>query len=141
MQRRDTNRTRCSLALDFERIVEESVFKRLTPDTTPEQYQQAIASLIPLFQRFEHQARSNPFHYGSIVTGMRHHCVGDSFAAADYYLKAGLLLKPVPKPAPEPPAPREQGMPAEDVVSNLETLADSLRRLPTETFFGEEEEG
>jgi hypothetical protein len=136
-----TTRPRCNLAQDLELIISESVFKRLTADTTPEQYQQAIASLNALFERFEHQARSNPFHYGSIGTGMRHHCVGDSFAAADYFLKAGLLLQPVPKPAPEPPAPREQGMPAEDVVSNLETLADSLRRLPTETFFGKEEEG
>jgi hypothetical protein len=51
MLSRDTSRSRCSLALDFERIVEESLFKRLNSDTTPEQYQQAIESLIPLLER------------------------------------------------------------------------------------------
>lgn len=122
MLRRDTNRTRCSLALDFERIVEESVFKRLNADTTPEQYQQAIASLTSLFQRFEAQARSNPFHHGSIGSGMRHQCVGDSFEAAVYYLKAGLLLMPIPKP---PPPPKPQPPSLENIVKHFETLSET----------------
>jgi len=126
MLSRDTNQSRCSYALDFERIVEEGVFKRLNADTTPEQYQQAIESLIPLLERLEAEANKNPFHHPAIATASRHRCVRDSYEAAVYYLKASLLLMPVPKPPPPAPKPKDH------------SLADVLRQFEqmTETYLG-----
>jgi hypothetical protein len=122
MLSRDTSQSRCSLALDFEIIVEESIFKRLNADTTPQQYQQAIESLLPLFERLEAEANNNPFHHPAIATTTRHRCVRDSFEAAVFYLKSCAVLAPVPKPAPAPPPPRPK----------RRSLADMLKPFAAE---------
>jgi hypothetical protein len=118
MLSRDTSRSRCSLALDFERIVEESLFKRLNSDTTPEQYQQAIESLIPLLERLEAEANLNPFHHPAIATASRHRCVRDSYEAAVFYIRSCALLAPVPKPMPPAP-PRPQRRSLADVLNSF----------------------
>jgi hypothetical protein len=130
MLSRDTTQSRCALALDFERIVEDSVFKRLNADTTPEQYQQAIASLKELLKPLEAEAHKNPFHHPAIGTGSPHHCVRDSFDAAVYFLKAGLLLAPVPKPEAPAPTPKDH------------SLVDVLKQFQqtTETYLGTRKE-
>jgi hypothetical protein len=120
MLSRDTSRSRCSLALDFERIVEESIFKRLNSDTTQQQYQQAIESLLPLFERLEAEANQNPFHHPAIGTAARHRCVRDSYEAAVFYIRSCMLLAPVPKPVPPPaPAPRPKRRSLADVLNSF----------------------
>jgi len=132
MVSRDTSQPRCSYALDFERIVEESIFKRLNADTTPEQYQQAIASLLPLLQRLEAQAHNNPFHFGAIGTTTRHRCVRDSYEAAVFYIRSCAVLTPVPKPEPPPaPPPRPK----------RRSLADMLKPFAEGSQPSPEEEG
>jgi hypothetical protein len=123
----------CPFAQAYQSIVQETI--KLTDQTTVSQYKAAQESLDLLYRQLA--ARMTPFHFPAIATASPHYCLKDAWEEARIRLRNLAMLSP--KPAPAPPAPRDQRIQALDVVSNLDTLAERLTRLPTETFFGEEE--
>lgn len=117
----------CAYAEAFEAIAKETIFEKLSPHTTTDQYEEAQKSLLLL--RRELEQRMSPFHFPS-PTGF-HRCIADCYLEAVFRLKHLALLRVIP--ALIPPAPQQQGIKAEAVVANLEAI---LTKLPQETFLG-----
>jgi hypothetical protein len=115
MVRSDATRPSCSFAKEFEGIASESVLKHITDQTTPHQYQQAIASLTTLKETME--KRMDWRHYGAASGGM-HRCLPETCEAVVFYLQSRMLLV-VPKPEPPPPAPRPQRRSLADVLKQF----------------------
>lgn len=119
---------RCDYAEAFEAIAKETIFEKLSPHTTPEQYDEAQKCLLLL--RTELEQRMSPFHFHS-PTGV-HRCLADCYLEAVYRLKLLCLLRVIP--ALTPPTPQKQGITAGEVVQNLESI---LALLPQTTFLGD----
>jgi hypothetical protein len=107
----------CTFSDSFYRTVRETIFQRLTKDTTVEQWRAAMQSLTRL--RDELQQAIYPMHYGSLVG--RHRCVDHLFREARARLQSLEIMQPVPVPQPPPepvPEPHEHSL--EDVVDTFE---------------------
>jgi len=107
----------CTVSDSFYRTVRETIFQRLTKDTTPQQWQSAQEHLTRL--RDELKQAIYPMHYGSLVG--RHRCLDHLFREAVARLRALEIMQPVPVPQqpPEPvPEPHEHSL--EDVVDTFE---------------------
>jgi hypothetical protein len=112
-QRLDASRPRCHLAATFAQIFEQSMLRRITETTTPEEFHTLQQSLMLLCLELEQQADWR--HYQAAGT-LRHCCVRDTYTQAAFILKNISLTQSAPPAPPAPPPPRE-------------TLADVLRDL------------
>jgi hypothetical protein len=118
--------TLCSHARTFAHVADQSIFSKITDQTTPEQFEAAQYSLLNLCQRLE--ANLDMFHYPSAVG--THQCVRDVYTEAAYHLKHLAIMQPEPLPAPPP---RQQVITIEGIVVDLE---EELRTSREETYLG-----
>jgi hypothetical protein len=123
----------CVVSDDFYRTGRDAVFRRLTPETTQRQFQEALESLTRL--RDELLEDIYPMHYGSLVG--RHRCLEHVFKEACARLRALAVLQPEPKPPAPSPARSQPPRSADAVVNDIESLADVVKH-PGDTFLGEE---
>jgi hypothetical protein len=120
----------CSHARAFAQLADQSIFQKVTDQTTPEQFEAAQYSLLQLCQRLE--ANMDLFHYAS-VSGT-HQCVRDVYTEAAYRLKHLAIMQP--EPLPEPP-PKQQLITLSGVVIDLE---EEYRTSREETDLGTEDD-
>jgi hypothetical protein len=123
----------CVFSDSFYRTVREAIFQQLTPETTTEQFEAAFESLTRL--RDELVQNLYPMHYGSLVG--RHRCVDHLYREAVARLRSLEIMQPVPVPPPVPPARRQPPRSPDEVVNDIASLADEIKR-PGNTFLGEE---
>jgi hypothetical protein len=101
---------------------------------TKKQWQAALESLERL--RDELVQALYPMHYGSLVG--RHRCVEHLFREARARLHGLQATQPVPAPQPPtPPARRQPPRSPDEVVNDIASLADAMKR-PGDTYLGEE---
>jgi hypothetical protein len=124
-----TNLPLCFYADQFYRTTKDSLFSQLSDTTTPEQFEEAQATLLTLRQEVEQDMPR--MHYASQFG--THVCVGALYKEASLRLRNFALLKPEQQPEPAPP--RQAPLTYEDILTLLEKL------IPPDTFFGEEREG
>jgi hypothetical protein len=120
---------RCLFSDAFHRTAEDTIFNQLTDDTTPAQYEQALANLRLMKEELEKDMP--PIHYASHIG--THVCVEVLYKEAVLRLKNLMLLRPEPLPPETGPQP----LSPEDIVNNLE---NDLPVDPEETYLGDEKE-
>jgi hypothetical protein len=118
----------CFYADQFYRTAKDSLFSQLSDATTPEQFEEAQATLLKLRQDVEQDMP--PIHYAAQFG--THICVDTLYKEASLRLLNFALLQPAQQPEPAPPAPRQAPLTYEDILNMLEKL------IPPDTFFGEE---
>jgi hypothetical protein len=121
--------TPCTEYTKLQRVADE-LLASLNGAASPEQFAEAQKSLLFLWQ--ELQARMDPLH-PRFPGG--HRCLENCYL--EYAMRIrnkALLLQPEPV-QPPPPAPQQQPITADEVVNNLRTLANELKR-PRDTFLG-----
>jgi hypothetical protein len=119
----------CVFSDSFYYSARDTIFRQLTPQTTPEQFQAALASLQQL--RDELARDIYPMHYGSLVG--RHRCVDHLYREAVARLRNLELLQP----APQPPAPSPPRDTLADVVRDLK---ETYQPHPETTPLGQQPE-
>jgi hypothetical protein len=119
------SRPTCPHARTFIQIAEQTIFAKITPATTPDQFDAAKDILLQLCQRLE--AQVDMFHYPA-ATG-DHWCVRDVYDHAVLALAglAAMHQQAVPEP------PRQQLITKTGVVIDLE---DTIQTSTTETDLG-----
>jgi hypothetical protein len=116
----------CELSDTLYRTGRDAIFRQITRDTTPEQFEEAVASLTR--HRDELVQSRRPMHYGSLIG--RHRCVEQVFKEAHARLRALQIMQPAPQvPAPPPP----QLITREGIVIDLEEKIQTNR---AETHLG-----
>jgi hypothetical protein len=123
----DDKRTLCRDSYTVAKLIEQTIFAKITPDTTPDQFTAAQQSLLQLCQRFEHTP--DFFHYAAISGS--HQCVRDVYEDA----RARLENLAIMQPKPQPPSV-QQGITRDGIVINLEERAQTSE---TETDVGIED--
>jgi hypothetical protein len=121
--------TLCSEARAFAQLADQSIFSKITDQTTPEQFEEAQYSLLTLCQRLE--ANLDLFHYKAAVG--THQCIRDAYTEAAYHLKNLAIMQP--EPLPEQP-PKQQLITLSGVVIDLE---EEYRTSREETDLGTED--
>jgi hypothetical protein len=134
MLRRNSRVPTCPVALLFEGVVDEIV-KKLKPDTEASAYPVIIENVTKLKESLMPKVASS-LHFGAIATGTGHWCLQASYDVAITYLESLAVLAPVPKP-PAPPPRRQPPRNADEVVNDVSSLVDEVKR-PGDTFLGEE---
>jgi hypothetical protein len=117
----------CELSDAFYRTAREAIFQQVTTDTTPEQFQAALDSLLRLREELEQDIR--PMHYGALIG--RHRCIHHLYREANARLRSLQIMQPQSKP-PEPDAPTQAPLTREEVLGFFENTP------PPDTFFGED---
>jgi hypothetical protein len=107
-------RTLCRDSYTVARLIEQTIFEKITPETTADQFAAAQLSLLQLCQRFENNL--DLFHYAAISGS--HQCVRDVYEDARARLENLAIMQPKPKP---PSA--QQGITREGTVISLEERA------------------
>jgi hypothetical protein len=120
----------CPQAVAFDQLADQSIFRKITDQTTPEQFQAAQLSLLQLCQRVE--ANLDLFHFKAAVG--THQCVRDVYTEAAYRLKHLAIMQPEPLPEP---APTQQLITLSGVVIDLE---EEYRTSREETDLGTEDD-
>jgi hypothetical protein len=115
----DDKRNLCRDSYTVARLIEQTIFAKITPETTFEQFAAAQDSLKRLCERFE--ANLDLFHYPAIQGS--HQCVRDVYEEARARLENLAIMQP-PVPAASPPVPESQEPSLEDVVKNFATTDD-----------------
>jgi hypothetical protein len=124
----DDKRNLCRDSYTVARLIEQTIFNQITPETTQQQFQQAQESLRRLCERFE--AQLDLFHYASIRGA--HQCVREVYEEARARLENLAIMQPPPKPAARQPLRT-----AAEVLADL----DETGHLPPDaTAFGIEED-
>jgi hypothetical protein len=117
----------CVFSDVFYRTAQDSIFSQLTDDTTPAQFEQALANLH--LMKEELAKDMPPMHYASHIG--THVCLEVLYKEAILRLKNLAVLQPEPLP----PVIGPQPLTPEDIVNNLE---NDLPPDPDETYLGEE---
>jgi hypothetical protein len=129
------NQQSASLCEFAERLREtaDGLFSQVTERTMPAQYTAAQQTLLERKQELEAELRARGrFHYAS-ASGSLHRCVAQAYEDASTRLR---LLSQLQQP-PMMPAPRQPPRSADDVVNDIASLADAIKR-PGDTYLGEE---
>jgi hypothetical protein len=121
-------RTLCRDSYTVARLIEQTIFEKITPETTADQFAAAQLSLLQLCQRFENNL--DLFHYAAI-SGV-YQCIRDVYEDGRARLENLRIMQPPPKPAVRQPL----RTPAEV----LEALDATIHLRPDETTFGTEED-
>jgi hypothetical protein len=111
----------------------DGLFSQVNERTTPAQFESAQQTLLERKEQLEAELRARGrFHYAS-SSGSLHRCVPQVYEDAKTRLR---LLSELQQP-PASPAPRRQPpRSADEVVNDIATLADAVKR-PGDTFLGE----
>jgi hypothetical protein len=116
----------CPQGDSFHRTARDTIFRQLSPNTTPEQFQAAHESLEQLRADLEQQLPWT--HYGLSVG--THRCVRDLFREAAARLRSLSIVQPASQPAPRSPLETP-----EQVVDELNEI---ITPRPDETVLGED---
>jgi hypothetical protein len=119
----DDKRILCRDSYTVARLIEQTIFNQITPQTTPAQFTAAQESLRHLCERFE--ANLDLFHYASIRGS--HQCVRDVYEDARARLENLAIMQPAP------PLPAQQAITPEGVVIDVE---EKIRTSTAETDVG-----
>jgi hypothetical protein len=125
----DDKRTLCRDSYTVAKLIEQTIFNQITPETTQQQFQQVQESLRRLCERFE--AQLDLFHYAALSGS--HQCVRDVYEDARARLENLAIMQPQPKPV----APQQPLRTPADV---LEAVDATIHLRPDETVFGTEED-
>ncbi len=119
------SRPTCPHARTFIQIAEQTIFNKITPATTSDQFTTAEEILLQLCHRLESQV--DMFHYPAAT--------GDHWCVRDVYDHAVLALKGLPAmhQQAEPQPPRQQLISREGIVIDLE---DKIQTNRAETHLG-----
>ena len=120
----------CPQSRTFEQIADQSIFAKITDQTTQEQFAQAQQSLLELCQRLE--AQVDLFHYAQPY-GPPHSCVRDLYLHAAAHLE-NLAIMQIPV---QPPVPKQQLITSDGTVIDLE---DRVQTSSNETDTGTEDD-
>jgi hypothetical protein len=120
-------RTLCPQSYTVAMLTEQTVFAKITPGTTPEQFAAAQQSLKTLCERFE--AQLDLFHYAAIRGS--HQCIRDVYEDARARLENLAIMQPQPKP----PA-AQRGITREGIVVDL---AEQAQTSEKETDLGSDD--
>jgi hypothetical protein len=112
----DDKRTLCRDSYTVAKLIEQTIFAKITSDTTPDQFAAAQQSLLHLCQRFENNL--DLFHYASIRGS--HQCIRDVYEDA----RARLENLAIMHPKPQPPSVQQE-ITNEGIVINLEKRAQT----------------
>jgi hypothetical protein len=118
---------------EYEKLqrVAEDILANVSDSTSPEQFEQAQKGL--LFYWEELKKHLDPLH-PRFPGG--HPCLDEAYLHYAMVLRnRAVLQKPLPPPAP--PARRQPPRSPDDVVNDISSLADEVKRLG-DTFLGEE---
>jgi hypothetical protein len=118
----------CRDSYTVARLIEQTIFEKIIPETTPQMFTEALEHLTRLCERFE--AQLDLFHYAAISGS--HHCIRDVYEDGRARLENLRIMQPPPKPAVRQPL----RTPAEV----LEALDATIHLRPDETTFGTEED-
>jgi hypothetical protein len=119
----------CLFSDSFYYAARDAIFRQLTPETTPEQFQAALAGLQQL--RDELVEQLYPMHYGSLLG--RHRCVDHLFREARARLRGLEIMQPVPVPEPPP-------MRRDTIADVVHDLRETHQPNPETTPFGQQPE-
>jgi hypothetical protein len=119
----DDKRTLCRDSYTVAKLIEQTIFNQITPETTQQQFQLAQESLKRLCERFE--ANLDLFHYAALSGS--HQCVRDVYEDARARLENLAIMQPQPKP------PAQQVITRDGIISNL---AERAQTSETETDVG-----
>jgi hypothetical protein len=112
--------TLCGDAQRLQNIAKEAIFPLLTEATTPEQFDEALASL----ERMKEQLLKNKKTFHFSATAGRHYCVEECFADLVETLTTKWHLLPKLEPTPEPPAPPPKPRSLSDVIKGFAGMTD-----------------
>jgi hypothetical protein len=118
---------------EYEKLqqVAEDILANVGDSTSPEQYEQAQKGLLFFWQ--ELKQRKDPLHPRPLGG---HLCLDEAYLHYAMVLRTRFILqKPLPPPAP-PPRQQPPRSP-DEVVNDVSSLADEVKR-PGDTFLGEE---
>ena len=119
----------CELSDTLYRTGRDAIFRQITRDTTPEQFEEAVASLTRLRDELV-QAR-RPMHYGALIG--RHRCIEQVFTEAAARLRSLQIMQV--QVVPE--APKQQLITREGIVIDLE---DTIQTSSKETSLGTDDD-
>jgi hypothetical protein len=128
------NQYAASLCEFVERLREtaDGLFSQVNDRTTPAQFNAAQQTLLERKQELEAELRARGrFHYAS-AAGSLHRCVPQVYEDAKTRLR---LLSQLQQP-PVPPARSQPPRSADEVVNDIASLADAMKR-PGDTYLGE----
>ena len=128
------NQYSASLCEFAERLREtaDGLFSQVTDRTTPAQFDSAHQTLLERKRELEAELRARGrFHYAS-AAGSLHRCVPQIYEDAKTRLR---LLSELQQP-PAPPVRRQPPRNADEVVNDIASLADAVKR-PGDTYLGE----
>jgi hypothetical protein len=129
------NQYAASLCEFAERLREtaDGLFSQVNDRTTPAQFESAQQTLLERKEQLDAELRARGrFHYASSSGGL-HRCVPQVYEDAKTRLR---LLSQLQQP-PTMPARRQPPRSADDVVNDIASLADAMKR-PGDTYLGEE---
>jgi hypothetical protein len=121
----DDKRILCRDSYTVARLIEQTIFAKITPETTPEQFAAAQQALSQLCQRFE--AKLDLFHYAAIRGS--HQCIPDVYEDARARLELLAIMQPQAK---APGAPNQAPLTRDEVWGFFENTP------PPDTDFGED---
>jgi hypothetical protein len=130
------NQQSASLCEFAERLRETAdvLFSQVTDRTTPAQFESAQQTLLERKEQLEAELRvRGRFHYAS-AAGSLHRCVAQTYQDASTRLR---LLSELQQPPAPPPPRRQPPRSADEVVNDIASLADAMKR-PGDTYLGEE---
>jgi hypothetical protein len=115
------------------KLVAEDLLAHVGETTSPEQFEQAQKALLFYWEELEQ--RKDPLH-PRFPGG--HRCLEHCYLEYAMKLRARAVLQNPLPPPPAPPPPRRQPPRSPDeVVNDITSLADEVKR-PGDTFLGEE---
>jgi hypothetical protein len=129
------NQSSASLCEFAERLREtaDGLFSQVNDRTSPAQFAAAHETLLERKEQLEGELRARGrFHYAS-SSGSLHSCVPQVYEDAKTRLR---LLSELQQQPPAPPARQQPPRSADEVVKDIASLADAMKR-PGDTYLGE----
>jgi hypothetical protein len=123
----DDKRDLCRDSYTVARLIEQTIFNQITPETTFQQFAAVQDSLKRLCERFE--AQLDLFHYAAIQGS--HQCIRDVYEDARARLENLAIMQP-----PPPLLPPQQRISREGIVSDQE---GKIQTSTEETDLGTED--
>jgi DNA-binding GntR family transcriptional regulator len=131
--RNQSSASLCEFAERF-RETADGLFSQVNDRTTPAQFAAVHETLLERKEALEAELKTfGRFHYAS-ASGSLHRCVAQVYEDAKAQLR---LLSQLQQPPATPPARRQPSRSPDEVVNDVSSLADEVKR-PGQTFLGEE---
>jgi hypothetical protein len=132
-QRNRSSQPQCEFADRLERVAD-VLISRISERMTPSQWEACQISLWSFYQDLALELKERGrFHYSS-PAGNPHRCLPQAYEDAKAKLQ---ILEQTTLPSPAPPVRRRPPRSADEVVNDVSSLADEVKR-PGGTFLGEE---